>query len=87
MFRGIVTICVLVKTVDAKEKVGLFDLPGPDLCHGLNWIQAAVLSQRHRDHLQSISKGPHGILFQCWTLKTKEIKMDPITKTNDMLMG
>lgn len=65
-----------MKTVDAKEKVGLFDLPGSDLCHGLNWVQTAVLSQCHWDHLQSVGKGPHGILFQCWTLKTKQKPTD-----------
>lgn len=86
----LLTICVLMKTVDAKEKVGLFDLLGSDLCHGLNWIQTAVLSQCHWDHLQSISKRPHGILFQCWTLKTKRKKKTPtnkyqITKKNNML--
>lgn len=93
MFGGrLLAICVLVKTVNAKEKVGFFDLLGSDLCHGLNWIQTAVLSQRHWDHLQSISKGPHGILFQCWTLKTKQKnhKKPPtnkyqITKKNNML--
>lgn len=87
------TICVLVKTIDAKEKVGLFDLLGSDLCHGLNWIQTAVLSQRHWDHLQSISKGPHGILFQCGTLKNKTNRKETpsnkyqITKKKNMLMA
>lgn len=81
---GGVTICVLVKTIDAKEGVGLFDLLGSDLCHGLNWVQTTVLSQRHWDHLHSISKGPHGILFQCWTLKTNKNKYHIAKKNNKL---
>lgn len=50
------TIGVVVQTVDAEEGVVLSDLSGSDLCHRLDWVQPAVLSQRHWDYLQSICK-------------------------------
>lgn len=50
------TIGVVVQTVDAEEGVGLSDLSGSDLCHGLDGVEPTVLSQRHWDYLQSISK-------------------------------
>lgn len=46
-FTAFLTICVVVQTVNAKEGVVFFDLSGSDLCHGLNWVQPTVLSQRH----------------------------------------
>lgn len=45
------TIGVVVQTVDAKEGVVLSDLSGSDLCHSLDRVQPAVLSQRHWDYL------------------------------------
>lgn len=58
------TVGVVVQTVDAEEGVALSDLSGSDLRHGLNGVQPTVLSQRHWDYLQSVSKRPHGILLQ-----------------------
>lgn len=55
-FRCVLTIGVIVQAVNAEERVGLFDLPGSDLSHGLDRVQPTVLSQCHWDHLQSISK-------------------------------
>lgn len=56
MVAAFLTIGVVVQTVDAQEGVVLSDLPGSDLCHVLDGVQPAVLSQRHWDYLESISK-------------------------------
>lgn len=83
MQRRFLTIGVVVQTVDAEEGVGVFDLSGSDLCHGLDGIEPTVLSQCHWDYFQSVSKRPHGILFQCWTLKRWKVqKRSWVSKTN-----
>lgn len=62
--ESVLTIGVEVQTVDAQGWVVLSDLPGTDLCHGLDGVKPTVLCQGHGDHLQGISKCTHGILLQ-----------------------
>lgn len=51
MIFAFLTVGVVVQTVDAEEGVVLSDLSGSDLCHVLDRVQPAVLSQRHWDNL------------------------------------